>query len=47
VEGQLELTLGAYDAFTAEPLPAMDERFARLGRANVPLKDITIRVRSP
>jgi hypothetical protein len=40
--GQGTLTLGVYDAFTAQGLPPLDERIAGLGLAGIPLKEITI-----
>jgi len=41
--GQVELSLGLYDAFTAGALSPLDERLARLGLAAVPLRGIEIR----
>jgi len=41
--GEIELALGLYDAFTARALPPLDERIARLGRAEVPLRRIDIK----
>ena len=40
--GEVELTLGLYDAFTMGPLSPMDERIARLGRAGAPLRRIPV-----
>lgn len=40
--GEAELTLGIYDAFTTAALPPLDERFARQGRAGIPLKWVSI-----
>ena len=40
---KVELTLGLYDAFTTHALPPLDERVARLGRASVLLKWVSIR----
>jgi hypothetical protein len=40
--GEIELTLGLYDAFTMEGLSPLDERIAGLGRASVPLRSISI-----
>jgi hypothetical protein len=40
--GQAVLTLGLYDAFTAQGLPPLDERIARLGLAGVPLQEIHV-----
>ncbi len=40
--GSGQLTLGVYDAFTSEALPALDERIARLGLPGVPLGPITV-----
>jgi hypothetical protein len=40
--GEAELTMGIYDAFTTTALSPLDERFARQGRAGVPLRKISI-----
>jgi hypothetical protein len=40
--GQAVLSLGVYDAFTAQGLPPLDERIARLGLAGVPLAEVYI-----
>jgi hypothetical protein len=40
--GEAELNLGVYDAFTTGGLPPLDERFARQGRADVPLQWISV-----
>jgi hypothetical protein len=36
-EGEVEISVGVYDAFTAAALPPLDERIARLGRTGVGL----------
>ena len=40
--GQAQLMVNVYDASTAEALPPLDERIARLGLAGVPVQQISI-----
>jgi hypothetical protein len=41
-QGEAELALGVYEAFTARALPPLDERIARLGRPTVPLRTVSV-----